>query len=282
MTTPNEKAFWQAIVEADFAMPEGYTTADLTPHLLDFLASTEIDVRDPFGYTIFAVWIVRNKYYTPDELRALRDQLLVNLNHKLGEVETDSVFLRSFSALVLSLIVYRDNAEPFFAESEVADLVDAALHYLRGEHDLRGFVPGKGWAHSCAHTADLLKFLARNTRSTVEQHNRILTGIADKLRAPSPYVYIHNEDERLTLVLVDVLKRKLVNAEFWAAWLEGFTEWRKALPQNEEYDPVAGALFQNIRNFLRSFYFALLRNPEFTDDALKDKARETAMGFFSL
>ena len=49
-----DKAFWQSIVDSDFAVPAGHTVADLTPELLTFLGSTDIEVRDPFGYTIFA------------------------------------------------------------------------------------------------------------------------------------------------------------------------------------------------------------------------------------
>ena len=41
-----------------------------------------------------------------------------------------------------------------------------ALAYLAAELDLRGIEPRVGWIHATAHTADLLKFLARNPRFT--------------------------------------------------------------------------------------------------------------------
>ena len=77
--------FWRSIVDHDFAVPEGHTVAELTPELLRFLGSTDIDVRDPFGYTILAHWLVRDARYTPDEMGDLRGKLLANLEVGIGE-----------------------------------------------------------------------------------------------------------------------------------------------------------------------------------------------------
>ena len=39
---------------------------------------------------------------------------------------------------------------------------------------MRGLEPGIGWIHATAHTADLLKFLARDGRFTVADQRRLL------------------------------------------------------------------------------------------------------------
>src|SRR5262245_41856238 len=96
-----DKAFWQSIVESDYTLPPDYTVADLTPELVEFLGSTDIDVRDPFGYMILAHWMIRDRRYSPTDLRNLAVQLVQNLTVGLGEKDTDSVFLRSFSILML-------------------------------------------------------------------------------------------------------------------------------------------------------------------------------------
>lgn len=249
-----DKSFWQSIVDADFAVPEGHTVADLTPELLSFLGSTDIDVRDPFGYTILVQWIVRDGRYSPDELRAMRDQLLSNLNVGIGENGTDTVFLRSFSILILSVIVYRENQQPFLSEAEIADLLTHTLRYFTAEHDLRGFVPEKGWAHSVAHTADALKFLARNVKTTATQHESILNAIADKLLLPVTYVYIHSEDERLVSTLIDVMKRAVLPPETWNVWLDRFSDWKNSW-QPGDFVPTIHAPWWNTKNFLRSLYF---------------------------
>src|SRR5215813_1075542 len=134
-----DKAFWQAIVDSDYKVPEGHTVHELTPELLTFLGSTDITVRDPFGYTILTLWIVRDRHYTPDDLRAFRDEWFANLGEGVGEKDSDSVFLRSFSILMLSILVYRDNQESFFTRDEIKALVDKALWYFAAEQDLRGY-----------------------------------------------------------------------------------------------------------------------------------------------
>jgi len=76
-------------------------------------------------------------------------------------------------------------------------LLDATLDYLLDEADVRGFVPGPGWHHSTAHTADLLKFLARNRNLPTEDQGRILNATTKKFSTVG--VYTFGEDEPLSL-----------------------------------------------------------------------------------
>jgi hypothetical protein len=251
-----DKIFWQGIVESDFKVPEGYTVAELTPELLSFLGSTDIAVRDPFGYTILTAWIVRERYYTPDELRAMLDELLANLNKGIGENGTDSVFLRSFSMLMVAVIVYRDLQESFLSQAEINSLVDKALWYFAAEQDVRGYLEDKGWAHSVAHTADAFKFLARNPLTDSVDHLRILAAIADKLLLPVKHTYVYGEDERLVSAVMDVVKRSTVSLDEWQGWLNRFTE-SQARWEAGDFDLTIHAPRYNTKAFLRSLYFRL-------------------------
>lgn len=257
-----DKAFWNAIVEKDYAVPDDHTVEALTPTLLEFLGSTDIEVRDPFGYMIFAHWMVRDKHYSPDELRTLRDKLLANTQVGLGENGTDSVFLRSFSILVLSLVMYYDLQAAFLTQDEVKSLLEHTLNYFKDEQDLRGYVTGKGWAHSCAHTADVLKFIARSPMTDASDHERILNAMVDKLTLPVTYKYVHSEDERLALAVLDVLKRETLSMDAWQTWLHRFTEWKQSWPQDADFTATVHAPWFNCKSFLRSLYFRL----ELVDD----------------
>ncbi len=270
-----DKAFWQSIVDSDFAVPAGHTVADLTPELLTFLGSTDIEVRDPFGYTIFAHWLIRDGRYSPDEMRDLRDKLLANLNVGLGEQGTDTVFLRSFSVLILSLIVYRDNQQSFFTQEEVKSLLDQVLAYFAAEKDLRGYTTDKGWAHTTAHTADILKFLARNVKSTRDDHLCILNAVIDKLLWPLVYVYIHGEDERLVSAFIDILKRDLLTLAEWNMALDRLATWKQSWEEGD-FKPEIHAPWLNSKNLMRSLYFRIEQNPELpnTAAALKPKLLE--------
>lgn len=256
-----DKAFWQAVVDADYALPTGYSVGQLTPELLGFLGSADVEVRDPFGYTILAQWMIRDGHYAPEDLRAMRDQLLLNLQAGLGENGTDRVFLRSFSMVILSLIVYRDNQIDFFRADEVRTLLEHTLRYFAEEKDLRGFVPNKGWAHSCAHTADMFKFLGRSLKTQTSDLERILDSITNKLTLLGDYVYIHSEDERLVSAVIEVLKRGVLSADVWMVWLERFALW-KQITTFGDFSVNVHAPWLNCKNFLRSLYFRLTLTPD--------------------
>ena len=80
----------------------------------------------------------------------------------LGERDTDSVFRRSFSALMLGECIAPRQRRPLVAGGKVLDWGDRVATWLLREHDLRGFVPGKGWAHAVAHGADAIGALAQS------------------------------------------------------------------------------------------------------------------------
>ncbi len=50
-----DKAFWQSIIDTEFAIPEGHSIVELTDELFDYLSSTDPVLRDTFGYTILLV-----------------------------------------------------------------------------------------------------------------------------------------------------------------------------------------------------------------------------------
>ena len=83
---------------------------------------------------------------------------------------------------MLSVAVARDNATPYLEAAEVRALLAATLGYLAREQDVRGYDDEKGWMHSAAHTADLLKFLARSRHLPAGAQREILDAIAAKMR----------------------------------------------------------------------------------------------------
>ena len=250
-----DKTFWHDIIKNDYAVPDGHTVAGLTSELLGFLGETDSALRDEISYMILAHWITRDKLYSPAELRSMIVTLTANLETGIGEQGTDSVLLRSFSALSLSLIVYHDMEADFLSDDEVRDLLNKTLVYLAAEQDVRGYVEGLGWVHAVAHTADLLKFLARHPRTDAGDHTRILTAITDKLSAPIKHVYIHDEDERLVLVVREIIKRGSLNFIAWQGWLASFREWKDRHSDVPGFVVTVHAGYSNLKNFLRSLYF---------------------------
>jgi hypothetical protein len=252
----HDKKFWQAIAANKFEIPAGETAAGLTGELLDFRGNPDPDLRDDVTYGFIARRVMAGDY-TPDDYRGMLQKLVPDLQTRLGESGTDSVMLRSYSALLISLVVYGDTKTPFLTPDEVEALANAAMGYLLAEKDLRGYEAGKGWLHATAHTADVLKFLARNQHITRDMLGMMLKAIADKLLTPVDYVYIHGEDERLALAAVGILKREMLDNTM----LEEFVNYLLTVLEMAEPDGafniVFHATYTNVKNFLRAFYFRL-------------------------
>jgi hypothetical protein len=259
----HEKAFWYAIRDSDYAVPGDYVIDELTVELNDYLGSPDNELRDDIAYNTLGSWIIAGKY-SNDQLRDLLAKWSGNLAVGIGEQETESVLLRSFSALMLSILVYRDWKEPYLTEAEMETLLNTVLNYFANERDIRGFDEKLGWLHSAAHTADILKFFARNPKSSVSQHQRIMDAIADKITVKQAHIYNNGEDERMVLAVLDVLKRGTLEEAATTAWLDRFIAVADAVKaaQSDGFQPDMHGMYKNTKEFLRSLYFALVYQDE--------------------
>src|SRR5574338_171086 len=121
-----EKAEWLALRENKFAFPEGGNLMELTEELMGFLGSLDPELRDTIAYETFATWLEQG-LYSPDQLRAYALRLQLNLQEGLGEPESDSLFLRTFSVLCLAEIVDANNRNPFLDADEVKNILAKGL-----------------------------------------------------------------------------------------------------------------------------------------------------------
>jgi len=202
---------------------------------------------------------VRDRHYSPAEMRSLGDSLAENLSVGLGEHGADSIFLRSFSALVLNKVVEADNWYPTLEETDIRRWMDRGLSYFAAERDLRGHVPEKGWAHAVAHTADLLWVLAQSRYLHTADLERILSAIADKVAAPTEYSYLALEDERLANAVWAALRRDMLSLAFLQAWLKSLARPFQERPRSEiTTNALNSNGYHNTRSFLHSLYFQLM------------------------
>ena len=269
---PHSKAFWRAVAESKFEVPAGESAPALAAELVEALGSPDPEIRDDLAFSTLSSWIYTRKLLDPAALRAVIRTLQGQLTRGLGAPESDQVLRRSFSALTLSVVAARDNAEPFLSAAEYAALLDSALAYLRDETDLRGFDPQKGWVHTAAHTADLLKFLARNPRLPVAGQARILAALTAKNRG-APIAFAQGEDERMARVVISIARRDDFDRE-------GFTQWLADARSAAGFPapPSVSALRaqQNVRHLLAALWTELSvddrpsEGAEFARTALRD------------
>ncbi|HMF95079.1 MAG TPA: DUF2785 domain-containing protein [Vicinamibacterales bacterium] len=257
----HDVAFWRAVAQAKYAPPPGSDIPALTDELAGMLSSPDPELRDDIAYSTLTSWIYQQKILDADALRPLAERLLANMRRGIGEQSTDSVFGRSFSALMLSVIVARDNADRFLDASAWRRIESAALAYLADEQDLRGYDPDKGWMHSAAHTADLLKFLGRSRYLDAAGQRRLLDAIADKLTKAS-VVFTYGEDERLARAALSLIARSDFDGQQFAAWLQ------RSRPAMAEHPTVAQLrAAQNWKNMLAKLEVILSNDEQLSDAA---------------
>ena len=245
-----DKEFWAILAKNDDAIPAGHTLEELRKTLFGYLGSTDPELRDDTAYIVYANWLKR-EMFTKEEVHAHVDELLANLEKGIGETESDSVFLRTFSVLLLAEIVHNDNKKPLLEKDQIQSIIAKGLWYLDAEKDPRGHIPVKGWAHALAHTADLMMVLGKNRQTEKVDLEKILQGIANKLVHSTNWVYIHGEDDRLANAVIQILQRALVSTDFLGTWLKSFTTPEKSW-DGAYTDAGQSKAFHNSRNFLRS------------------------------
>ena len=235
----HDRAFWTGLAAKEFAVPAGESAAALSLEVADLLASPDPALRDGVGYEALARWVYAEGIVPPADLEKLRLKLQAGLGKELGTAGTDAAYGRSFSAVGLAILAAADQKKPWMTAEAFDDLLGAGCRYLAAEKDLRGFVPGGGWVHATAHTADLLKFLGRSPRLTPSGQARIVEAAAARLRTAG-VVFAWGEDERLARALLSLVLRKDFDSKPLEAWLAALAAENTALWRNgPAIDPAA-------------------------------------------
>jgi hypothetical protein len=229
-------AFWHSIKQAQFKLAPGQSAEALATEATQLLGSTDPELRDGIAYEALAAWVYRDQALSTAQLQKLQERLELNAVSSLGHTDDDTLFLRSFSILALSVLAAEDLQKPFLTQEGYASLVDLGVRSLTQERDLRGYVPGKGWGHATAHAADLLKFLARNPRLTAAQQQRIVEAVAARLRS-ARQVFVWGEDARLAATLGAVARRPDAEAASFARWFDELRAEQRNV-WGGEFDPA--------------------------------------------
>jgi hypothetical protein len=268
--TVHDRAFWIGIVQNEYEVPTGDDPFALLIEMNALLGSTDPILRDDVAYGTAFRWIIRKRLLTSEQQKALLKLWSDNLSAGLGEQGTDAVFRRSFSALNLSLLAALDNEAPFLSPAEHEAFVARMLYYLAQERDTRGYDSAKGWMHTPAHTADVLKFLGRSAKLARSRQADMLRAIADKCSSAG-HVFVWGEDERFAQVVRSIVRRPDFDATPLIAWLSAASAAHQQLwASAPAIDPTAFARVENTKRVLRAAFVALS-----ADGDLSPHARET-------
>jgi hypothetical protein len=190
---------WKAVIDDGMRLPEGLSQEAAVDELAEMLRDPDPVARDELAYTVLECLI-------PE----LDGDLCLRLGDELASRFTDpELHVRTFAALVLAPIVKRD----MFRH----DWLAAFEAWYPREDDLRGYDEELGWLHAAAHGADLLGAFGLHDRV---QPSRMLTLAADRMLAPTDFVFAEMEDARLAHGIALTLTRAELKEDDAVAWLD--------------------------------------------------------------
>lgn len=246
----------QGLRKGDRTPPPEHRLSDLTADLTRMLGDPDPYVRDGIAYPFLATWTEHGVY--DDLLAGLGDGMCAGLEVGIGEQGTDTVFRRSFSALVLAECIDRDTRVRRQPPTRIMQWGDRLAAWYVRERDLRGFVPGKGWAHAAANGADALGALARSPYFGATELTVLLDVVADRVLDPETPALLHGEPDRIAHAVMEILRRDRVPlsvVEPWVRRLESGARARAAAGG----DPYAAT--GNAQAVLRALYLQLTISP---------------------
>lgn len=227
------------------------------------LASPDPFLRDVVAFEALSHMLRADQLSPEVQVRIARDLLA-----RLGAQDALG-FERPFVALVLAEIVRADGIAAFLPQELRDTIAGAAVAFMRGVDDYRGFDEREGWRHGVAHGADLLMQLARNPKVTsVNQLTSIRDAVGAQL-APAGHFYIYGEPERLMQPIIMLAQRRSFDEGVWTAWFDNVTAAAPLRTWDEAFQSQAGlAKRHNIRAFLYAVWLNARLSENMDDDRL--------------
>jgi hypothetical protein len=250
------RSYWKQVLDEGLQVPTDRPLDDLTAELTTMLGSADPVLRDGTAYPALATWVDRGVY--DDLLVGLGDGMAAGLAVGLGDVDTDTVFRRTFSVLVLAAVIERDSAAQLLPGDQVLRWGDRIVSWLLRERDLRGYVPGKGWAHAVGHGADAIAALAGSRHFGPTELTVLLDVLADRiLESDAPLD--SGEPDRVASAVMAVLRRNLVPVKVVEPWVARLAASGNPSVLRGDRNPYL--VTNNAQQLLRSLYLQLAVAP---------------------
>lgn len=248
--------FWEQVQANGLNVPKDRPLTDLTTELTTMLGDPNPRFRDGIAYPTLAAWVSEGVY--DDLLQGLGDGMTAGLVVGLGDNSTDSVFRRSFSSLVLAECILRDNEIHLVPGETILRWGDRLASWYVRERDLRGYVPGKGWAHTIAHGADALGALAGSEAVGRLELTVLLDVVADRLLIETDHRFVNGEDDRLAATTMKILRRDVLGLDVIEPWVARLAN--NAQPHGTDgRDPYL--VNGNVQSYLRALHLQLALAP---------------------
>jgi hypothetical protein len=234
-----------------FMKDQGYTIKDLCETLL----SKDDKLRNELVPFLF-VNSIQSQSIDRDELKEIVTTLVSDayLFYKIGSRDDATVFVRSNTALWLTIIFQSNEAQSFLSEEEAIRLFEKMTTYLMKEKDLRGYVEPIGWANAVTNAMNLYIILTKDASFQLRFIPTILTGMTKTIQ--SGYVFVDDEEAKFAhfiqaLVSFDYPEEILIE------WIEQLYDRLQFQIYEEGYTPFFYKGKTNLTHTMQALYFKL-------------------------
>jgi hypothetical protein len=245
--------------EMDFNNPETITNKNLNrliKDMVEYIGSTDPELRDKLIYTSF-YYLIKQDYLNHQQMDFLLKTCLDkdHLFYNIGSKNSDSVFTRAFSSLVVALILGKDREARFLPEQTIMDAIKNSMKYLQQEEDTRGYVEEKGWAHSIAHGADFMDEAVKHPLFEIALAKECLQTISRCILIETAYT--DDEDERLVSAITALLEKGM-NEDLLKEWVVNLSNEVTEIKTKSGFTLTFFRKNTNLKQFMKSLYFRLL------------------------
>lgn len=252
------------VLEMDDIQCQNYIEShgeELFESMLVNLGTPDGELRDELIYRTFCKLLTGQHLETNQLINACKELITDQyLFASIGQKGSDEVFIRSFSALWLTGLFWSDQEHPFLDPELRSKALKKSASYLSQELDTRGFVEGKGWAHSIAHGADLAAMISSHPSVEKRLIPVILEGVASCFWKGG--VYVDDEDERLVAIILSLEKIDYPE-DILIEWTEQVFDKLDREVLHTGYSQTFYHARTNTLQFMKTLYFALKKSKRY-------------------
>lgn len=205
--------------------------------LLTHLKSLNPMVRDKGVYFLFND-LIQTRAFTTAQLRRIKDRLSApeSLFDHILEPQNNAVFQRSFSMLLLSVILYTDRlSEHFLTKSELKQINITLATYIALESDGRGYIDQYGWAHAFTHIGNAFSELAQSKVLVRGDKIFLLVVLLERYKRLNTSL-IFGEPERLAWAITNLVSQDKLYHDYLLLMLKNWQHDLAMLRPKKHYD----------------------------------------------
>ncbi|SJZ99044.1 DUF2785 domain-containing protein [Anaerorhabdus furcosa] len=192
---------------------------ELLNNMLFYIGDEDPKLRDKLIYKTFYTLIVERKEISNPMCKELLQKLISDryLFYRMNQSENQGVLTRSFSVLVVALILHRNRLNPFLSREEFQTTKQSVFDYFKKEKDYRGYSEQWGWIHAIAHCSDAIEEIVLSLDANKNDCIEILDSASTVFTNPLT-IFTHEEDERFINAIEIMINRNFIHQEELVNW----------------------------------------------------------------